>query len=83
MSYSITFEPILEDDGTWEGQTKVMMAAHKPDTLSMEDHIAFLTYIHRISVVGSFWEEHLDEFIDYNVWYQNNVELPNIAGNLQ
>lgn len=83
MKYLLEFIPQLDDDGVWRGNMKTVLMASKDDTISDDDHASVLAYIHRISLVGSFWEDHIDEFIDYDFWYQNNSGLPSNAGNLQ
>jgi hypothetical protein len=73
MTYRIEFEPKLDENGEWKGHTKVMLLVAKPESMTDQDHAQFLAYVHRLSLVGSYWEEHIDEFIDFDFWYQNNV----------
>ena len=83
MSYTIEFVPQLSEDGQWQGQMKVMLTAKQPDNIAHADHISVLAYLHRVSLVGSYWEDHMDEFIDYDFWYQNNNGLPTTKQELQ
>lgn len=83
MKYLLEFIPQLDDDGVWRGNMKTVLMANKDDAISEEDHAAVLAYVHRISMVGSFWEEDLDEFVTYNVWYENNSGLPTTKQELQ
>lgn len=83
MSYTIEFIPQLDEDGSFKGHTKVVLLAKRDGAMSEEDHYRMLAYVHRVSLVGSYWEEHMDEFVDYDFWYQNNNDLPASVGNLQ
>ena len=82
MSYMIEFIPQLEG-GQWQGKMKVVLMAKHDESMTDQDHASVVAYLHRVSMVGQYWEADMENFIDFNVWYQNNVELPNIAGNLQ
>lgn len=83
MSYTIEFIPQLDEDGSFKGQTNVVLLAKRDDNMPEKDHYWMLAYLHRISLVGAYWEDHMDEFIDYDFWYQNNNGLPESVGNLQ
>lgn len=82
MSYMIEFIPQLED-GQWQGKMKVVLMAKRDESMTIDDHSSVLAYIHRVSMVGSYWEEDIETFIDYDFWYQNNSGLQTSQQELQ
>ena len=82
MSYMIEFIPQLED-GQWQGKMKVVLMAKRDESMTIDDHASVLAYIHRVSMVGSYWEEDIETFIDYDFWYQNNSGLQTSQQELQ
>lgn len=74
MSYSIQFKPILEDDSAeWEGGAEVSLLVDKDPGFTESSHNYIVSFMHRMSMIGRFWEDNTDEFERFNEWYATQM----------